>query len=76
MDSTWNVIDENRRKLLLCKVYTDALAQANVVDQPPAAAFDLEDETGDNVDNLQAYRSVNASKETFISAANIENASV
>jgi hypothetical protein len=76
MDSAWNVIGKNCRELLLCKVYTDALAQANVIDQPLAAAFDLDDEPGDNVDDLQAYRSVNASEETFISTANVENASV
>jgi hypothetical protein len=46
------MIGTNRHRLLLCKIYTDALAQANVVNPPLAAEFDLGDKPGDNVNDL------------------------
>ncbi len=49
-------MNEERRELLLLKAYKDALSFANVADQPPVAEYELEDEPGSNLDDLQGYR--------------------
>jgi hypothetical protein len=58
MESVWNRVNNERRELLLLKAYKDALSFANIADQPPVAEFELEDEPGSNLDDLQGYRSV------------------
>jgi hypothetical protein len=55
-------VNDERRELLLLKAYKDALSFANIADQPPVAEFELEDEPGSNLDDLQGYRSVLASR--------------
>ncbi len=79
MESVWNRVNEERRELLLLKAYKDALSFANIADQPPVAEFELEDEPGSNLDDLQGYRSVMASsgKETGHDAIpSVNNSSV
>ncbi len=48
-------MNNERRKLLLLKAYKDALSFANIADQLPVAVFELEDEPGSNLDDLQGY---------------------
>ncbi len=62
MESVWNRVNNERRELLLLKAYKDALSFANISDQPPVAEFELEDEPGNNLDDLQGYRSVLAGR--------------
>jgi hypothetical protein len=40
------------------KAYEDTLSYANIVNQPPTSEFELENEPGSNLDDLEAYRSV------------------
>ncbi len=60
MESVWNRVNNERRELLLLKAYKDVLSFANIADQPPVAEFELEDEPGSNLDDLQGYRLVQA----------------
>ncbi len=55
IESVWKRVNVDRRRLLLLKAYKDALSYANIVDQPPTSEFELEDEPGSNLDDLEAY---------------------
>jgi hypothetical protein len=55
IESVWNCVNNERRELLLLKGYKDALSFANIVDQLLVTEFQLEDESGSNVDDLQGY---------------------
>jgi hypothetical protein len=75
MKSVWNRVNDERREHLLPKAYKNALSFANIADQPPVAEFELEDEPGSNLDDLQGYRKVLASggKETGPDAISFVN---
>ncbi len=55
MESVWSRVNEERHELLLLKAYQDALSFPNIADQPPVAEFELEDEPGSNLDDLEGY---------------------
>jgi hypothetical protein len=69
-------VNEERRELLLLKAYKDALSFANIANQPPVAEFELEDEPGSNLDDLEVYRSARASGGTERWPDAINNSSV
>jgi hypothetical protein len=50
-------VNAQRRVLILCKVYCDALTHANLADNPAEIELDLQDEAGENLDDLRAYMS-------------------
>ncbi len=58
METVWNPVNEERCLLLLLKANKDALSHANIVDLLPTPEFELEDKPGNNLDDLQACRSV------------------
>ncbi len=53
----WTNVNIQRRQLILCKVYRDALAYTHIVDEPAEAEHNLQDEPGDSLDDLRAYMS-------------------
>jgi hypothetical protein len=55
-------VNEECHELLLLKAYKDDLSFASIAGQPPVAKFELKDEPGSNLDDLQGYKSVLASR--------------
>ncbi len=56
METIWNWMNDRHCVLLILKAYKDALCYANIVDQPPVAEYELEDEPGSSLEGLEAYR--------------------
>jgi hypothetical protein len=56
MEAVWNRVNDQRCELLLLKAYEDVLSYANIVDQPPVAECELEDEPESSLEGLEAYR--------------------
>ncbi len=72
----WTNVSLQQRPLILRKVYHDALAYTNIVDEPAQVEQVLQDEPGNCLDDLRAYMSDNEeSRDTsqFVDLQNHDN---
>ena len=53
----WQNVYAKRKKLILRKVYRDAITFSNLEDVANQSGDDMQDEAGDNLDDLQDYMS-------------------